>query len=96
MEELKWMTKKYFWKVDPLLRQTVSHADTVIAMNSGVERVLHVDHGKVLHMPSVSTEAPTEIKEVRKGEGFTVLSYTSDDPVVARKLGEAGADAIMS
>jgi glycosyltransferase involved in cell wall biosynthesis len=43
-------------------------------MNSGVERVLDVDHGKVIHMPSVSTEAPTEMKELRKGSGFTVLS----------------------
>jgi thiazole synthase len=28
-------------------------------------------------------------------EGFTVLPYTSDDPVVARRLEEAGAAAIM-
>jgi thiazole synthase len=28
-------------------------------------------------------------------EGFTVLPYTSDDPVVARKLEEAGAAAVM-
>jgi thiazole synthase len=28
-------------------------------------------------------------------EGFTVLSYTLDDPVLARKLWEAGAHAIM-
>lgn len=73
-EELKWLTKKYFWKIDPLLRQTVSHADTVIAMNSAVERVLDVDHGKVLHMTSVSTEAPSEMTGIRKGQGFTVLS----------------------
>jgi thiazole synthase len=29
------------------------------------------------------------------GEGFTVLPYTSDDPVVARRLEEAGAAAVM-
>ncbi|MDK4241288.1 thiazole synthase [Corynebacterium pseudodiphtheriticum] len=28
-------------------------------------------------------------------EGFTVLAYTSDDPVVARKLEDAGAAAVM-
>lgn len=28
-------------------------------------------------------------------EGFTVLAYTSDDPVVARKLEDAGASAVM-
>ncbi|MBL7922837.1 MAG: glycosyltransferase, partial [Bacteroidia bacterium] len=74
LEEMKWLMKKYFWKMDPLLRQTVSHADTVLTMNSGVERVLHLPKSKVIHMPSVSTEAPTGIRQVRKGEGFTVLS----------------------
>jgi thiazole synthase len=28
-------------------------------------------------------------------EGFTVLPYTNDDPVMARKLAEAGASAVM-
>lgn len=73
-EEIKWMVKKYFWKIDPLLRQTVSHADAVLTMNSGVERVLHLPKEKVLRMTSVSTEAPTELKEVRKGQSFTILS----------------------
>jgi thiazole synthase len=30
-----------------------------------------------------------------KDEGFTVLAYTSQDPVAARRLFEAGADAVM-
>jgi len=29
------------------------------------------------------------------GEGFTVLCYTSDDPVMARKIEEAGAASVM-
>jgi len=33
--------------------------------------------------------------EVLVGEGFDVMVYTSDDPVVARRLEEAGAAAIM-
>jgi thiazole synthase len=33
--------------------------------------------------------------ETLAGEGFTVLPYTSDDPVVARRLQEAGAAAVM-
>jgi thiazole synthase len=28
-------------------------------------------------------------------EGFTVLAYTSDDPIMARKLEDAGAAAVM-
>ena len=73
-EEAKWLVKKYFWKLDPFLRQTVHRADRVLAMNSSVEKVLPGCKTKVVHMPSVSTEAPNEWKGVRKGQGFTVLS----------------------
>jgi len=74
MEEFKWMIKKYFWKMDPLLRQTVNHADAVLTMNSAVERVLNLSKDKIYHMPSVSTEAPNELLEIRKSDEFTVLS----------------------
>ena len=30
-----------------------------------------------------------------KGEGLTVLCYTSDDPIMARRLKDAGADSVM-
>ncbi|CAA6813635.1 MAG: Thiazole biosynthesis protein ThiG [uncultured Campylobacterales bacterium] len=33
--------------------------------------------------------------EVLAREGFTVMAYTSDDPIVAKKLEDAGAAAIM-
>jgi thiazole synthase len=33
--------------------------------------------------------------EVLKKEGFTIMAYTSDDPIVAKKLEDVGADAIM-
>ena len=33
--------------------------------------------------------------EILKKEGFTVMAYTSDDPIIAKKLEDAGADAIM-
>ena len=73
-EQLKWMTKKYFWQVDPLLRQTVNHADTVLAMNSSVAKVLHIPEAKVVRMPSVSTEAPQErLPHISNGK-FTILS----------------------
>ncbi len=36
-----------------------------------------------------------EATEVLAGEGFTVLPYTNDDPVVARRLEDAGAAAVM-
>ena len=33
--------------------------------------------------------------EVLKKEGFTIMAYTSDDPIIAKRLEDAGADAIM-
>lgn len=39
--------------------------------------------------------ATLEATKILVEEGFTVLPYTSDDPVLARKLQEAGAHAIM-
>lgn len=36
-----------------------------------------------------------EATKILAGEGFTVLAYTNDDPVVAKKLEEAGAAAVM-
>src|SRR5438270_8984603 len=40
-------------------------------------------------------QATIEATKVLVGEGFTVLPYTSDDPVVAKRLLDAGASAIM-
>jgi thiazole synthase len=40
-------------------------------------------------------EALVEATRVLVAEGFVVLPYTSDDPVVCRKLEEAGAAAVM-
>jgi len=36
-----------------------------------------------------------EALKILKGEGFCVLCYTSDDPVMALRLREAGADSVM-
>jgi thiazole synthase len=36
-----------------------------------------------------------EALKVLKAEGFTVLCYTSDDPIMAMRLKDAGADAVM-
>ncbi|MGI6724080.1 MAG: thiazole synthase [Arcobacteraceae bacterium] len=33
--------------------------------------------------------------EILKKDGFTIMAYTSDDPIVARRLEDVGADAIM-
>jgi thiazole synthase len=41
------------------------------------------------------TEALLEATRVLVGEGFVVMPYTNDDPIVARKLVDAGAACIM-
>ncbi len=33
--------------------------------------------------------------EILKKEGFTIMAYTNDDPIIAKRLEDAGADAIM-
>jgi len=33
--------------------------------------------------------------EVLKKDGFTIMVYTNDDPIIAKRLEDAGADAIM-
>ncbi|AXH08636.1 thiazole synthase [Malaciobacter halophilus] len=33
--------------------------------------------------------------ETLKKDGFTVMAYTNDDPIIAKRLEDAGADAIM-
>jgi len=41
------------------------------------------------------TEALLEGTKILEKEGFKVLAYTNDDPIMARKLEEAGAAAVM-
>ena len=49
------------------------------------------DKKTLLPDPVGTLEALKELK----GEGLTVLCYTSDDPVMARRLKDAGADSVM-
>lgn len=73
LEYLKWMTKKFFWNVDPMLRQTVQHADAVLTMNTSVANVLPLKNKNVFMMPSVSSENATVFGK-KNQEIFTVLS----------------------
>jgi thiazole synthase len=52
--------------------------------------VLH-DEKTLLPDPVATLEAT----RILVGEGFTVMTYTSDDPVMAQKLEQAGAHAVM-
>ena len=75
VEQIKWMIKKYFWNVDPFLRQTVQHADAVLTMNSTVAKMLHLTQKQTIHMPSVSSEAHNSLfNSSNLDDRFIVLS----------------------
>jgi len=50
------------------------------------------DTKKTLYPDVIETIAACE---VLKKEGFTIMAYTNDDPIVAKRLKDAGADAVM-
>ena len=50
------------------------------------------DAAKTLYPDTIET---IKACEVLKKEGFTIMAYTSDDPIIAKRLEDAGADAIM-
>ncbi|MEA2018767.1 MAG: thiazole synthase [Campylobacterota bacterium] len=50
------------------------------------------DAKKTLYPDVIAT---IEACKVLKKDGFTIMAYTSDDPIIAKKLEDAGADAIM-
>ena len=90
-------TKKYFllpntagcYTTDDAIRtarlgREVGLSDWVKVEVIGDERTLYPD-----------VQATVEATKILVKEGFTVLPYTSDDVVVAKRLLEAGASAIM-
>lgn len=50
------------------------------------------DYDKTLYPDVIETLAATE---VLASEGFTVFAYTNDDPIMAKRLENAGAAAVM-
>lgn len=50
------------------------------------------DFSKTLYPDVIET---IKACEILKKDGFTVMAYTSDDLIVAKRLEDAGADAIM-
>jgi thiazole synthase len=50
---------------------------------------------RLVHAPPICLAPQYLAAELLKAEGFTVLCYTSDDPIMAARLKEAGAAAVM-
>ena len=66
-----------------------------LAEAAGAEKIikLEVIGDKKTLLPD--TEGLLEATRILVKEGFTVLPYTSDDPIVAKKLEDAGAACVM-
>jgi len=62
------------------------------ALGTSLVKVEVIGDPKTLY-PDV--QATLEATKILVREGFTVLPYTSDDPIIARRLEEAGAATIM-
>lgn len=76
------------------------NADDAIRYARLSREVLETDLVKLEVLADERTLLPDPLETLRAteqlvGEGFTVLCYTSDDPVMARRLEEAGATSVM-
>lgn len=69
----------------------VSHLSREMGFGDWVKLEVLGDKLTLLPDPVGTLEATRELV----GEGFTVLAYTSDDPVMARRLEDAGATSVM-
>lgn len=72
-EKVKWWIKQTFWKSSRSLKDTVNHANLVLAMNSSVSQVLPIEDKSFQILPSVGASALPELPEC-KSELFEVLS----------------------
>jgi thiazole synthase len=89
--------KKY--KLLPNTAGCFSAEDAIRTARLGRE-ALELDWVKLEVLADQQTLLPDPIETLKAlavlvKEGFTVLAYTSDDPVVARRLEEAGATSVM-
>ncbi len=90
-------TKKY--KLLPNTAGCFSADDAIRVARLGRE-LLDIDWVKLEVLGDTKTLLPDpigtlEALKVLVKEGFTVLAYTNDDPILAKRLAEAGATAVM-
>jgi thiazole synthase len=69
----------------------VAHLSRATGLSDFVKLEVLYDEKTLLPDPIATLEAT----KVLVKEGFTVMTYTSDDPVMAQKLEQAGAHAVM-
>ena len=71
-DRLKWYAKKMFWTFDPFLKITKWKASKIICINSSVAKVLNLPKKKVVLLPAVATQTPSNVK--KNTNEFKVLS----------------------
>ncbi len=69
----------------------VAHLSRAAGISDFVKLEVLFDEATLLPDPLATLEATRILVK----EGFTVMTYTSDDPVMAQKLEQAGAHAVM-
>lgn len=69
----------------------VAHLARAAGLSDFIKLEVLFDEQTLLPDPMATLEAT----QVLVKEGFTVMTYTSDDPVMAQKLEQAGAHAVM-
>ena len=73
LEEMRWLVKKAFWKLDPFLKISRHKAAHLLAINSSVQPKLKADKNKLSILPAVASgkgaEAPSG-----EYETFNILS----------------------
>jgi len=73
IDSITWLIKKLFWKFAINLKKSISKADHILCMNSGVSKVINLKNKEYSIMPSVATDDFFE-GEIIKKEDFYVIS----------------------
>lgn len=68
---------------------------TRLAAEAGLSKIIKLEVLGDSNTLFPDTEELLRATKILVKEGFTVLPYTNDDPIVARKLVDAGASAVM-
>lgn len=71
-DQMTWVLKQFFWKIDPLVKLTKHQANQILCMNHSVQQVLHLNANKTHIMPSVASEDVSF--EPQYKDQFNVLS----------------------
>ncbi len=73
LDRIKWITKLFFWKIDPFLYLAKNKATYIIGINSSVKKMLRIPAEKMILLPAVGAHLPTA-PAIPKKEKFEILS----------------------